>query len=128
MSNAALQETAVPDEGAIRTLVEAGRVSEARRRLAELGDQGRAAPWLAAWEKALLPGRVQVLASHGPGGTEQSMEWLRAFGDKYRGQWVALRRDELLGSNPSRMDLHRDLAQRGLLDEALFVRLAAEMK
>lgn len=58
----------------------------------------------------------------------QEMAWLRAFGEKYRGQWVALRRDELLGSNPSRVELHRDLAQRGLLDEALLVWLDAETK
>jgi hypothetical protein len=127
MSNAALQETAAPDEGQIRALVEAGRVAEARRRLATLREQGVVVPWLAAWEKALLPGRVRVLASQGPGGTEQSMAWLRAFGDKYRGQWVALRRDELLGNHPSRLELHRDIARRGLLDEALFVWLDAEI-
>jgi hypothetical protein len=126
--NAALQEPPAPDEREIRALVEAGRVSEARRRLAELREEGVAIPWLAAWEKALVPGRVRVLASHGPGGTEQSMAWLRAFGDKYRGHWVALRGDELLGSHASRVELHRDLTQRGLLDEALFVWLDAEMK
>jgi hypothetical protein len=56
------------------------------------------------------------------------MAWLRAFGDQYRGLWVALRRGELLGSNTSRVELHRDLEQRGLLDEALFVWLDGEMK
>lgn len=128
MSSAALRDTAAPNEGEIRALVEAGRVSEARRRLAELCAQGVAAPWVAAWERALAPGRVRVLASHGPGGAEESMAWLRAFGHQYGGRWVALRRDELLGSSPSRVELHRDLARRGLLAEALFVWLDGEMK
>jgi hypothetical protein len=128
MSQAAPRDAAAPNETELQALVEAGRVEEARRRLAWLRQQGVDEPWVAAWGAALAPARVRVLASHGPEGTEESMAWLRAFGDQYRGLWVALRRGELLGSDASRVELHRDLARRGLLDEALFVWLDGEMK
>lgn len=126
MSSAAPRETPTSEQEEIRVLIELGRWDEARRRLAALRARGASAPWMAGMERAIAPGRVQVLASHGRGGSQESMAWLRAHGDEYRGQWVALRAGELLGSHPDRRELHRDLERRGLLDEALFARLDPE--
>jgi hypothetical protein len=128
MSQAASSSAVPMSEGEIRSLVETGRVREARQRLGELRRQGMTASWMGAWEAALALGKVESLASRGPGGTEESMAWLRAHGHEHRGCWVALRRGDLLGSDPSRTALHADLGRRGLLGEALFAWIDAETR
>jgi hypothetical protein len=89
----------------IRTLVEAGRIREARALVKEGLIANPSEPGLQHWSEVLAPAKVRTA----PPGTgmdfDRSAEirWLDEHWEEYRGQWVAL--------------LHHELLAHGTLDE-----------
>jgi predicted CopG family antitoxin len=86
----------------ILKLVEADKVGEARRLLAEALERGSQKEDLAYWQK--------VLAKGGPGRPVKGesdfdrtpdIQWIREHSETYRGQWVALLGGELLAHSQS---------------------------
>lgn len=101
----------------VRQLVEEGRVGEARK-LAASG-----AEVLRDWAELLRPPRVTTGPATGQGDFDENVRWLRANMDRFRGSWVALANGALLGSNASRLALHRKLEAEEKLTSALFVKV-----
>jgi hypothetical protein len=109
----------------IRRLVHDGRLEEARDRLAQLQTRGVQHPEIAKWASILEPPRcLPPSRPRNPENLRGNEAWLRAHAARYFGRWVALRGGELLGSDPDRVKLHRELQGMGELEGALFVRLA----
>lgn len=109
----------------IRRLVHDGRLGEARDLLAQVQGRGAQHPEIAKWASILGPPRC--LPPSRPRSADNlrgNDAWLKANAARYFGRWVALRGGELLGSDPDRVKLHRELQGMGELEGALFVRLA----
>ena len=101
----------------LETLVNEGRIREAREMLAQLRDR------LAVWEEALaLPVTRSVSGSTTHGDTTANGTWLREHWREYPGKWVALRDGNLVDHDESRISLHNRLAEKNLLGEVTFVR------
>lgn len=108
----------------IRRLVHDGRLGEARELLAQVQGRGVEHPEVAKWANILAP--PQCLPPSPPRSATSLRDneaWLRTHAARYFGRWVALRAGELLGSDPDRVKLHRELQGKGELEGALFVRL-----
>jgi hypothetical protein len=108
----------------LRRLLQSGSLDEARGLLESLRARSAPHPELDRWARLLRPPRARV----GGEGRRSSYvaenaAWLRENSEAYHGQWVALDKGVLLGANPDRLELHRELERRGVLADALFFRL-----
>jgi hypothetical protein len=80
----------------IRHHVEQDEVGAARRLVAEALREGADEPGLKRWAEVLAPAKI---LGHRPASTtnhEADLLWLQEHGRKYRGEWVAILRGELL--------------------------------
>jgi hypothetical protein len=110
----------------LRRLLHDGRTDEARGLLEELRARGMQNPELERWGRILRPPRAHLLGeARSSTHVAENGAWLRENGAKYFGQWVALRKGQLLAANASPTELYRELERRGELADALFVKLAA---
>lgn len=107
-------------EAPIRTLLEAGRLAEARQLVALLL-QATPSPRLEQWARLLAPPVVHSGGQATGNGMAGERQWLREHAKDYAGQWVALREGALLDADVSRVALHRRLQRSGALEGALFV-------
>lgn len=105
----------------IKILVENGRISEARNMLATIAPG--VSPRLDNWRNVLAKPTVKVGETATGGTPKDDFLWLQKHFSEYKGQWVALKQGILLGSNKSRLELHRSLQQAGKLAGAMFVRI-----
>lgn len=107
----------------IKTLVESGRVREARRYLLDLRMSMEVRPEIAAWSQVLA--EPVVVSEHDATGGDlgNNTTWLKQHTSEYQGRWVALKQGVLLGSHKSRVELHRHLKNAGKLSGAMFVRI-----
>lgn len=107
----------------IKTLVESGRVREARRYLLGLRMSMEVRPEIAVWSQVLA--EPVVISEHGATGGDlgNNTAWLKQHTAEYQGCWVALKQGVLLGSDKNRTELHRRLKNAGKLSGAMFVRI-----
>jgi hypothetical protein len=106
----------------VRELVEAGRVTEARRILELLPWSGD--PSLSHWRRVLALPTVRRVPARGSEGVAAQIEWVRLHGHEYRGEWVLLRGGDLIDHSPNRAEIRRRLSDSGQTLEGLaFVRL-----
>lgn len=106
----------------ISDLVEKGDVEEARRQLnlssvpnVPLG------PVLKHWARVLAP---PIIKEKDKGtGTDRSkgLQMLRENSDQYSGQWVAIKNDEIVGHNKSKLDLYQELKEKAMISGSLFI-------
>lgn len=107
----------------IKTLVESGRVREARRYLLGLRMSMEGCPEIDVWSQVLA--EPVVISEHGATGGDlrNNTAWLKQHTAEYQGYWVALRQGVLLGSDKNRTELHHRLKNAGKLSGAMFVRI-----
>ncbi len=88
----------------VKNLLQQGNINNARRTL-ELGSIRY--PWSRQILKlmmAIAPGQV-LRTGEKTSGRKKEFKWIREHGDKYRGQWVALDGDDLIGFAPTLKNL-----------------------
>jgi hypothetical protein len=104
----------------IHALVSAGDWRRARELLASLDEGTRAHPTLAAWARALAPPDVRVGGPGSGAGAEEDLAWMRQHAAEYRGEWVALRRGQLVAHARDRTELGKTLRERNEPEGVLF--------
>jgi hypothetical protein len=80
----------------IRALVEEGRVREARALVKEALRESPSEPGVTGWSEVLAPAKILQTRSATDFDRSAEILWLEEHADEYRGQWVALLRNELL--------------------------------
>lgn len=109
-----------PGLAPIKELLEAGRVTEARRKVAAmLKTGGGVTPWAAV----LAEPRTTPVPATGRGDFTRNSAWLREHRHEHRGHWVALRNGVLLATNANRAELIATLEKVGDIDGALLVKV-----
>lgn len=108
--------------GPVASLVEAGRITEARL-LVGLLAQASPAPVLERWAQVLAPPVVQAEKQATGSPLARNAEWLRQNAEAHAGKWVALRDGTLVDEDPNRVALQRRLEQTNALEGVTFVRL-----
>ncbi|MEO5729648.1 MAG: hypothetical protein ABI134_13620 [Byssovorax sp.] len=110
----------------IRSLVEAGRVDEARRMLREEMAKGTEAHALGAWPELLAMPKAVARPRTGREDFLENMQWTRDHRATHRGEWVSLRNGALLDSDRSYRALHDRLVSAALAREVLIVKIDEE--
>lgn len=80
----------------IQTLVEEGRIREARALVKEALRESPLEPGVLSWSEVLAPAKILPARSVVDFDRSAEILWLEEHADEYRGQWVALLRNELL--------------------------------
>jgi hypothetical protein len=107
----------------LRRRVEAGDVCGARQLLREIVAQHGTPVDVMRWHRVLSEPRAIVKQESSGGGLRENAAWMRDHADEFRGQWLALKRGDLLDSDPRLADLHRRIESSGDLDSVVFVRI-----
>ncbi|MDQ3815783.1 MAG: hypothetical protein M3347_17865 [Armatimonadota bacterium] len=98
--------TATEFEQAIALALATGAPLAARELAMQGAAQHPASQELQKMARVLAPPRVvQTCAPNDPAGVKANQEWLHTHAAAYRGQWVALRRGQLLGAAASLREL-----------------------
>ena len=89
----------------LRDLVEREHVSSARRLIQEARQRFPEDPALARWHELLSP--AKVLGRSPASGIDRTAEirWLDTHGPAYKGEWLAVAGDQLLGHSKSLQEL-----------------------
>lgn len=98
-------ETAEEFEARIADLFARERVPGARKLIDEALQKFPDDPRLLAWRKALAPPQVRIGGARDKDRTPE-FRWLDAHGPQYRGEWVAVLGDRLLGHSPDYGELN----------------------
>jgi uncharacterized protein (DUF885 family) len=106
----------------VASLVEAGRINEARQLVALL-TQASPALALERWSQVLAPPVVHSEQQATGSPFARNAEWLRQNAEAHAGKWVALRDGTLVDEDSSRVALQRRLEQANALEGITFVRL-----
>jgi hypothetical protein len=93
----------------LRSLVESGRVDEARAFLGGLEDDS---PEIAGWRLALALPTGRLLDSATGDDSAEELDWLSEHAEEYRGKWVAFDRGRYLDSDEDRVALHKRIGDR----------------
>jgi hypothetical protein len=104
------------------TLVEAGRIAEARQ-LVGLLAQASPGPSVERWSQVLAPPVVRSENQATGSPFARNAEWLRQNSEAHAGKWVALRDGTLIDEDASRVTLQRRLERASALEGVTFVRL-----
>lgn len=108
--------------GPVASLVEAGRLTEARQ-LVGLLAQASPSSVLEVWSQVLAPPDVRAEQQATGSSFAGNAEWLQRNAEAHAGKWVALRDGTLVDEDPSRVALQRRLAHANALEGITFVRL-----
>ena len=108
-------------EARIQRLVEKGNISQARRELSAI-PMGTSRP-LDKWKRLLAEPVIKQGQTASGQGMHSDLLWLEKHSRQYRGQWVALKRGQLIGSNQNRIILQEDLKKMGLLEGTTFANI-----
>jgi 4-hydroxy-L-threonine phosphate dehydrogenase PdxA len=108
--------------GPVASLVEAGRITEARQ-LVGLLAQASPSLTLERWSQVLAPPVVHSENQATGSPFARNAEWLRQNSEAHADKWVALRDGTLVDEDPSRVALQRRLEQANALEGVTFVRL-----
>jgi hypothetical protein len=104
----------------LRDLVEREHVSSARKLVQEARQRFPRDSGLARWHELLSP--AKLLGRSPASGLDRTAEigWLDAHGPAYKGEWVALSGDQLLGHSRSLKEL-RGILQRNPVNQRFFL-------
>lgn len=105
----------------IRNMVEQGNISEARRLISWIPDG--VSPSLDRWRRLLAEPVVSRGAPASGKNSRADFLWIQRNADRYKGQWVAIKDGILLGSNRSRLLLHKELKRLNILEGATFYKV-----
>jgi hypothetical protein len=108
--------------GPVASLVEAGRITEARQ-LVGLLAQALPGSTLERWSQVLAPPVVRSENQATGSPFARNAEWLRQNSETHADRWVALRDGTLVDEDPSRVVLQRRLEQANALEGVTFIRL-----
>lgn len=108
-------------EAKIRRLVEEGNVSTARKKLSEI--PVGASESLDKWKRILAEPIVKQGGPASGHGIQANLLWLERHAASYKGQWVALKRGELLGSHEDSITLETMLEASDSLTGATFFKV-----
>lgn len=89
----------------IRDLVEREHVASARRLAQEAWERFPQDPVLARWRELLSPAKLLGRSPASGGDRTTEIRWLDVHGSAYRGEWVAVSGDRLLGHSRSLQEL-----------------------
>jgi hypothetical protein len=110
--------------GPVASLVETGRITEARQLVGLLAQaQASPSPTLERWSQVLAPPVIHAENQATGSPFARNAEWLRQNSEAHAGRWVALRDGTLVDEDPSRVALQRRLEQANALEGVTFVRL-----
>lgn len=84
------------------SLVESGRVEEARALVVELAAKWPEAGPIRHWRRVLEPPRAYCTTGVPARSLEREYAWLRAHAHEYPGRWLALSGDQLIAADPDR--------------------------
>lgn len=117
------EETAESYVARIRELAGTDRVGGARRVLQEALQRFPDDPALARWKELLSPARVIGIVPSSGLSRDAELRWLDTYGPAYRGQWVAVLGDRLVGHAESLKELTAQIEERPLERAPLFHRI-----
>ena len=83
----------------ILSLLNAQELLAAQQEAARAAEAHPDHPWLQRANRVLNPSRVTRVPASGSDRTKE-FDWLRRNSEAYRGQWVALLRDDLIAADP----------------------------
>jgi len=104
----------------IRQLVETGNISGARRELLTI-PKGTSKQ-LDKWKRLLAEPVIKEGRPASGQGMSLDLFWLQNHSERYKGQWVALKKGQLIGSNESRISLE-SLLTADQLEGATFLKV-----
>jgi hypothetical protein len=104
----------------LRDLVEREHVSSARKLVQEARQRYPKDPALARWHELLSP--AKLIGRSPASGVDRTTEirWLDSHGSAYKGEWVALSGDRLLGHSRS-LEALRGMLERNPADRRPFL-------
>jgi len=102
----------------IRRLVEEGNVLQARKEISRV--PSGTSSLLDQWRLVLAEPRGKRQGRASDSRVKANLDWIQRNSERYKGQWVALREGQLLGSNPSRLTLRSHLKESNELKGAMF--------
>lgn len=117
------EETAESYVARIRELAGTDRVGGARRVLQEALQRFPDDPALARWRELLSPARVIGIVPSSGLNRDAELRWLDIHGPAYRGQWVAVLGDRLIGHADRLQDLVAQIDKQPLERNPLFHRI-----
>jgi Arc/MetJ-type ribon-helix-helix transcriptional regulator len=99
--------------GHIKSLLDAQELLAAQQAASKGAEDHPDHPWLRLANRVLNPRRVTTAPASGSDRTRE-FDWLRSHGEAYRGQWVALLRDELIAADRNFDAVLREVRARTL--------------
>lgn len=117
------QETAESYVERIRELASTDRVGGARRVVQEAIQRFPDDPALVRWKELLSPARFRGYSPASGFTRDAELRWLETYGPNYRGQWVAVLGDCLVGHAERLEDLVAQLQERPPQRPPLFHRI-----
>ena len=117
------EETAESYVARIRDLAGTDRVGGARKVLQEALRQFPGDPALARWKELLGPAKLNGYKPSDGLNRDAELRWLDTYGPAYRGQWVAVLGDRLVGHADHLEDLVAQLDKQPLERNPLFHRI-----
>jgi hypothetical protein len=117
----AAQPPPLPPAEHVRRLVEANRVTEARRYVEEQLAQGETS--VESWAKLLRPPRVATSPRTDHSDFGADYVWLRANREAFLGRWVALRDGHLIDTDVRLRPLVDRLTERGAIEGTFVVQV-----
>jgi len=97
----------------IREHLERDEIQAARRVVAEALQEGSTEPGLTNWAELLAPAKILGFSPATGTDVRDDVRWFDEHGHHYRGQWVAVRRGEMMAHAPSLKELRAELAKLG---------------
>lgn len=107
--------------GHIKHLVENNFIEDARNVLSTI--QPGTFTAVDNWRKVLSEPKAEVEKSATGGQTRKNALWLQNNSEKYKGKWIALKNNTLMGFHESRVELYRSLKKDGKLAGTMFFRI-----
>lgn len=103
------EETPESYRARIRALVEKDHVSAARRLVKEACHRFPNDPKLAYWQDVLAPAKVIAMSPAREVDRSAEIRWLDTYGPSYKGEWLAVLGDRLLGHSRNLSELVSEL-------------------
>lgn len=117
------EETAESYVARIRELAGTDRVGGARKVLQEALQKFPDDPALTRWKELLGPARVIGIVPSSGHNRDAELCWLDTYGPIYRGQWVAVLGDSLIGHADRLQDLISQVEKRPLERKPIYHRI-----
>ena len=108
------------DTEKLKAFVVTGKIDEARSYLNSSSEKSSVIEY---WKKVLEKPKTKIENFASGKSLKLNSDWIKANSRNYTGQWVALKGGNLVGSDVSRINLHKSLKQQGKLTGSVFFRI-----